>query len=241
MLGTNEVEMANKEILAAANAETTGNRFLARFDLEGFVNPDAVPDNGTRGRLLTEAVKLFAVRGYDACTMKDLAKAINVGAPAIYNYYSSKNELLIAATDQVLCTFYQAILGDLEQTDPTTELFTILRRHSLFCTGNRTSSRAADALLNADFMARELPPPSRQRFLKAMKTYLAIIAELLEKVVGPDPKIDASLRAFMVHEIIDRAGEWYEPDGEVDPDQIADQCIQLVCRLIGLKTPSRKK
>lgn len=40
------------------------------------------------------AVRLFAERGYSATGMKDIARALGVRAPSLYNYVDSKRELL---------------------------------------------------------------------------------------------------------------------------------------------------
>jgi AcrR family transcriptional regulator len=217
--------------------------YMARFDLEGMKHEDlGVPDrSGTGQRLLGAAINLFASRGYNACSMREVAKAVNIGAPAIYNYYASKTDILVASLDFVLSTFYRAILKNPLPQNPEGALFAILRRHVLFGISNRTFARAADVLLNKELMVRELPTSHTYRYSAAMDEYRKILEELIREVVGGEPVIGFALQAFLVHEMVDRAGEWYEPEGPLNPADVADQCCEAVARLLGLpaKTASR--
>lgn len=57
-----------------------------------------MPDSG-RGRLLAEALKLFAAKGYAATSVADIQRASGLapGSGALYKHFASKRELLEAA------------------------------------------------------------------------------------------------------------------------------------------------
>ncbi|WAT09669.1 TetR/AcrR family transcriptional regulator [Rouxiella badensis] len=212
--------------------------YLARIKLNGVESgsPEAAT-HGTSGKVLLSAINLFATRGYNACSMREIAKAVNIGAPAIYNHYDAKTDILIAALDYVLSTFYAAILKHPIPRAPENALFCVLRRHVLFAVMNRTFARAAASLLNPELMMRELPDEARVKYTQAMKEYRLILKELIEQTIPHDAKIDTALQVFLVHQIVDRAGEWYEPDSPLDPADVADQTLELVARM--LKLPSK--
>ena len=240
--------MGKKEnmVVAVVEPATTlaGPRhpYLDRFDLEGLRNGEPVnADHGTRTRLLESAITLFASQGFNACSMREIAKAVNIGAPAIYNYYPSKTDILIAALDSVLCTFYSAIFENPIPKKPEKAFYCILHRHVMFGIVNRTFARAADALLNPELMMRELPESHRFRYSTAMSVYRDILQELIQAIMGEDASVDFNLQAFLVHEIVDRAGEWYEPDGEMDPQDLADQCCAAVKRMLTLPRKAKIK
>lgn len=50
----------------------------------------------TRSLILMSAQKLFGSKGYDATSIRDIAKDAHVTKGAIYHYFGSKHELLIA-------------------------------------------------------------------------------------------------------------------------------------------------
>lgn len=212
--------------------------YLSRIKLDGIKSgsPEAAT-HGTSGKVLLAAISLFATRGYNACSMREIAKAVNIGAPAIYNHYDAKTDILIAALDYVLSTFYAAILKHPIPRSPEDALFCVLRRHVLFAVMNRTFARAAASILNPELMTRELPEEARVKYTLAMKEYRIILKELIEQSVPQDARIDTELQAFLVHQIVDRAGEWYEPDSPLDPADVADQTLELVARM--LKFPEK--
>jgi AcrR family transcriptional regulator len=51
----------------------------------------------TRGRLVDAAVDLFSAQGYDATSMRAIAEKVGVTKPALYHYFASKDDLLLAA------------------------------------------------------------------------------------------------------------------------------------------------
>ncbi|MEP7456567.1 TetR family transcriptional regulator [Phyllobacterium sp. SB3] len=52
---------------------------------------------GTRDRILNEARRLFAQRGYERTTIRAVAKAANINVSMVMRYYGSKEELFARA------------------------------------------------------------------------------------------------------------------------------------------------
>ena len=51
-------------------------------------------DHPTKDKILDASVKLFAVKGYDAVTMRDISEVVGIAQGSIYNHYKSKEELI---------------------------------------------------------------------------------------------------------------------------------------------------
>ena len=62
-----------------------------------------------RSRILDAAREIIATRGYDALTMRELARVARVTVPTIYNLIGSKDELLRAAVQQQTAHFIEGI------------------------------------------------------------------------------------------------------------------------------------
>jgi len=54
----------------------------------------------TRERLRDAALELFGEKGYDGTSMSELADRVGIAKPSLYNYYRSKEELLIDLLDE---------------------------------------------------------------------------------------------------------------------------------------------
>ena len=47
----------------------------------------------TRARIEREALRLFALKGFDGTSIRDISQAVGVADPALYRYFASKDEL----------------------------------------------------------------------------------------------------------------------------------------------------
>jgi AcrR family transcriptional regulator len=50
----------------------------------------------TKERILTEALTLFSVKGYEAVSVAEIAKAVGIKAPSLYKHYKSKQDIFEA-------------------------------------------------------------------------------------------------------------------------------------------------
>lgn len=53
-----------------------------------------------RDELLNSAVRLFAAHGFTAVTIDDIGDAVGIAGPSVYNYFTSKQQLLMSALEQ---------------------------------------------------------------------------------------------------------------------------------------------
>ncbi|MFZ1175211.1 MAG: TetR family transcriptional regulator [Mycobacterium sp.] len=75
------------------------------------------PDDRTaRARIRDEALRLFAERGPDAVTMRDIAAAAGVSAALLVRHYGSKDGLVEAVDNHVVATFEVLLTRMTEQT-----------------------------------------------------------------------------------------------------------------------------
>lgn len=72
----------------------------------------------TADRLRQAAVELFAERGYQGCSMSDLAERVGIAKASLYNYYPSKEELLLDLVRRSLDTWAAATHSRLAEEGP---------------------------------------------------------------------------------------------------------------------------
>jgi AcrR family transcriptional regulator len=80
----------------------------------GTASPRRLPAAERRARILETALPLFAARGRDGTTTRDLARAAGVTEPVLYRHFPSKEELFAAVLDLVLARLIESMERALE-------------------------------------------------------------------------------------------------------------------------------
>ena len=189
-----------------------------------------------REAVLRTALQSFLEHGYHRATLNDVAERLNITKPALYNYFSGKDDIL----------FECWALGQ-ERVD---EFITEIEASG----GNglarlRKLIRAYARIMATDFGAslvrfdsRDLSENNRKLMRTSKKsvdrTFRRYIAEgIADGSIKPrDPK----LSAFAIAGSLNWIGHWYQPDGALSADAIADEfSIRLTEGLASKQITSR--
>jgi AcrR family transcriptional regulator len=183
-------------------------------------------DTRRRGRpghdqaaVLRTAIDLFNARGYDATSMGDLADALGITKSAIYHHVPSKEHLLSEALDEAL----GGLTGVLTEAERLTgaSSYERLRLVVLKSVGVLAEHRPAVTLLlrvrgNSDTEVRAL---ARRRRIDARLAAL-VQGAVDEGALRAD--VDAALVSRLLFGMVNSLVEWYRPDGDVSPDDLAE-------------------
>jgi AcrR family transcriptional regulator len=187
-----------------------------------------------RGRILLTAIALFAERGYETCSMRTIASAVGLKAPTLYNYYPSKEALLVEAIDFGMDDFFSYVLRDVDLKPRSERLFEIARRHVDYKIRHRVIARANDRLIDPQFGRMFLPEKDRRHFDKRLDDYRYKIHDLVNDIVSSDETVDPVFVTLSVMNQWDRAAYWYNPSGKRTPEETVDQMLILTARLLGI-------
>lgn len=187
----------------------------------------------TKWRILDTSITLFAERGFEACTMRDIGAAVGIKAPAIYNHYSSKEDVLAEAMEHIMGRFFWSLLGPLEEKPVESWLKSIVRSHVAWQLEYRRLSQANDALLNAPNLKKILPPPVYQRVVGIQRGYIELLTALIHLAAPRSAQWDVRISAFAIAAMCDRVVGWYDPKGPLEVRQVADRSWKLISRMIG--------
>lgn len=106
-----------------------------------------------RGRLVEVAIRCFADRGYDAVTMRGLAKELGVSAMTPYRYIANKQALMRAVRAESFRRFadrqHQAVVG-IPITNPTERLLRLKQAYVEFAIEQPHAYRIMFALDGGD-------------------------------------------------------------------------------------------
>ena len=177
-------------------------------------------------RLLAEATRLFAERGYDRTSVQEIVEAAGVTKGALYHYFGSKDDLLSEIYGRVLRL----------QTD---RLNTIAARPG--AVEQRLAEAAADVVVtsiqNLDdtkifFRSMHQLSPEKQKAVRAERRRYHETFRALVEEGQRDGHFRAEMRPDLVVDFffgsVHHLGTWYHADGPLSADQVATEFSDLL-------------
>lgn len=71
----------------------------------------ATSETSTKDSILDAALELFACKGFEATSVRDIASAVGIKAPSLYKHYGSKQEILGVLVERELACHAMASAG----------------------------------------------------------------------------------------------------------------------------------
>lgn len=133
-------------------------------------------EESRRAQILTAAAKVFARRGYNRATIAEIAKASHLSEGSIYNYFRSKEDLLV----HIPRHFVQPVLVPLLEQVPTPDsVEDVERQLRMLMTAMVERFRANARFLKVFLSAMPtLSMQAREEYIKVLPVYAF---ELLER------------------------------------------------------------
>lgn len=132
--------------------------------------------DATRHRLLLAAGELFAQRGFDATSIRDIAKKSRTNIAAVNYHYTSKENLYLAAVQYVADTMVARRAGAVEGVEPG-----MMDQATAIRTLRSLIDREVHAYLSSD-----LPAWYAQLLLRCILTKGAVLEALFDRILHPD-------------------------------------------------------
>lgn len=194
----------------------------------------------TRALIVSEAMILFATRGYERTSLDAIAKSIGISAPALYYHFDSKDEILFATLETTLLNLQtmasEAV--DAAGDSPAEQLTAFVRAHVFHDVGNVEIMPMLNAgLYNVDKLIDGLPAARRKRLTMLQREFLDLLRQILR--AGKTAKMfridDITATAFAVIGMVDFAVYWFRAGGKLSVKQLADQYGDLALRMVDAK------
>jgi len=193
-------------------------------------------ENDKRSRILAAAQEVFAEHGFDAARMEEVARRARVGKGTLYNYYESKEDLLIHALiasmeelrDQIATTV------DPNLDDPIRAVEHVLRM--LIVEGIPGFTQRLHSLHNqaSGVIARD--PEARRRLFEASQAFYRERERDFERLIEAGARagqfrsdVDPAEISLLLQAVFDgllRRASFDAP--RVDPSRAFDTLLQLL-------------
>jgi len=189
-----------------------------------------VTKSGTRpkpaeDRVLDVAARLFRAKGFEATTVREIAKAARLHPGSLHYRYRTKDALLLELMRRGVEADLAGIRDAIRDArDPVERLRLALRARLRYL----LSRPAAQVVL---FEWRSLKGPAHDEMVRLRDGYEAFWSGLLYEAVGSGrlrPAVDVKLIRFLIFGAINGVALWYRPDGPRTPDEISDAFWGLI-------------
>lgn len=185
-----------------------------------------------REAVLRTAAQLFNEKGFHAVSLDEVAERLNVTKPTLYYYVKSKDEILAECVRSGLELMQEAIARSDEAGGTAIDkLVAAMRKYAEI-----TTMDFGKCLIRVG--EDPLPPESRRAVRRLKAEIDHEFRHLIEQGIaeGSLRDVDPKLAAFTLAGALSWIGRWYRADGELSPDQIAEQCIGVL--MGGLAVPA---
>jgi TetR/AcrR family transcriptional regulator, cholesterol catabolism regulator len=178
----------------------------------------------TRERILAEAARLFAEKGYHATGVAELSSAVGLGAGALYHHIGSKEEVLVAICRPHILQVLEVGERLLTAETGTKDKLRLLAREHMRMVAERTVELRVTLREINSFTG-----PRREEMQQLRDRTEAVWEQITEQgrrsgeLAALDPLfVKAALGA------LNYAVLWYHPTGPLTPDEVADRIMDMM-------------
>src|SRR5262245_25610154 len=160
----------------------------------------AASRNDRSERILRTAMHLFHERGFDGVGVDLIGERAGVSGPAIYRYFSGKDEILMTLLDEAIDRVLMSTGGQFD--DPREQLEHLVRGHA---------QRALEERELMSGWTRErnsIPAPYRSRLRARINRYIERWVECLQDCYPGQPRDVLIAAVHATHGLIDSTALW---------------------------------
>lgn len=133
----------------------------------------AATPEGTRGRIVAVARRLFSDRSYLGVSMSDIAAQLGISKAALYYHFSSKTEIYGNVLDDAVASLRACLRVALEEKTPYVRLRRLVREYLAFGVHERNLTNALVVKL----------PPSESELRRRIGRLREELADMVQPVV----------------------------------------------------------
>ncbi|GAA4917352.1 TetR/AcrR family transcriptional regulator [Actinomycetospora succinea] len=180
--------------------------------------------------VLDAALTLFAERGYHGTALSEIAEALQVRTPSLYNHMGSKHDLLRTIVDRttaaVLADFHRVV----DPADPPAEQ---LRKAARVYVHRHATHRREALVVNRDTGSLAEPAFGEMQARRREHEH-ALRAVIADGVAAGAFHVESpALASFAIREMCVSVARWFSPQGALTADAVADQYSGFALRIVG--------
>lgn len=178
-----------------------------------------------RDQVLSAAEHMFALRGFHATSVRDIADALNIKGGSLYAHIESKDDLLWEIVNAAADRFFEAV-----EPIVRSDLLTVEKLKRLMVAHVRVITGNLDAAAVYSNEWRNLTDERRGQFAKRRNAYESMVRELVHDCIreGTFADVDEKFATLLILSSMNWIYQWYRPDGAMLPDEIAGKLTNML-------------
>lgn len=182
--------------------------------------------NGSKKEVITQkASLLFRKKGFPATSMRDIAEAIGIEAPSLYNHIESKNEIL----KDICFSIARLFTGNLREVELSGQSYlskieSIIRFHISMVV------EEYENVYISDHEWKHLPEPFLADFKNQRRNYRSRLAAILQK--GIDNKeiviVNPYVAVLTILSAISGIESWHRSAKKVDAKSLEENMVKIL-------------
>ncbi|MAG95507.1 MAG: TetR/AcrR family transcriptional regulator [Alphaproteobacteria bacterium] len=184
-----------------------------------------LPPAERRDEILGAAREVFAERGYQKASMREIARRAGITPAALYYHFENKEDLLIIILEQFSNDFYQSLLSCVTRAQgPEAALRSMLRTH-IDVIGERRKDIKILVEDKAHIEGQKLGSIMRKE-RDILNLYTSCLDELLSsgRIPGRSPTVVSLGIIGMMNSLY----HWYREDGPLGLEELGDVLLGVI-------------
>lgn len=173
----------------------------------------------------TAAAKLFGEKGFAACSVRDIAQAVGLGAASLYNHMGSKDELLTKICFSCANEFLEGMkVIDEEGKTPDQKIRELIRLQIHIALHDKGSV----TVFNDEW--KHLQEPYLSSFLELRRTYETAYLRIIRD--GIETGILKNVDSYLVYQMILSSLRWLHMPGAKKIKQTEEELTEQITLII---------
>jgi AcrR family transcriptional regulator len=217
------MRLRKEPTVAGATTRQTAKRPKSRKQPAAERDRTTDRDEAVRRRIVRAAAEIYRERGYERAGMNDIARRLGMTAPALYWYFRSKEEILVAFLEHTIADLIEFVRRFLHSTQPRQRLWEFMYAYVLWQLQQQALSAAYERIYALGHLRNSLPARQRQKIKTLEREFYCMCRDLVAEVQGKANRAGAPAGAFALIGMVEHLIAWFRPDGTMSVKDIASR------------------
>ena len=141
--------------------------------------PKIVDKDLRRAEIASRVMHLFSIKGYEKCTIREIAESAGIGKGTFYEYYLDKEDILNEIADQMFSQWLQTFKSAIKSEDHPTAKMHALVRVSL----EDFEEFEQLFIIYLELLRYHLSNPQEARYMSLLREFMATVRGMIADVI----------------------------------------------------------